>query len=42
MARVMDRVGARVVIDSLDVVFRLDVTVVSMPSQRSVEVGGRW
>ena len=42
MARVVDRVGARVVIDSVDVVFRLEVTIVYMPSQWSVGVGGRW
>ena len=42
MARVVDGVGARVVIDSVDVVSRLEVTVVCIPSQRSVGVGGRW
>ena len=42
MARVMDGVGARVVIGSVDVVSRLEVTVVCIPSQRSVGVGGRW
>jgi len=42
MARVVDGVGARVVINSVDVVSRLEVTVVCIPSQRSVGVGGRW
>ena len=42
MARVMDGVGARVVIDSVDVVSRLEVTVVRIASPRSVGVGGRW
>ena len=42
MARVVDGVGARVVIGSIDVVSRLDVTVVCIPSPRSVGVGGRW
>ena len=42
MARVMDGVGGRVVISSVDVVSRLEVTVVSIPSPWSVEVGGRW
>ena len=41
-ARVMDGVGARVVIDSVDVVSGLEVTVVCIPSPRSVGVGGRW
>ena len=41
-ARVMDGVGARVVIDSIDVVSGLEVTIVCIPSQRSVGVGGRW
>ena len=39
MARVVDRVGARVVIDSIDMVSRLEVTVVCIPSQQFV--GGR-
>jgi len=42
MTRVLDGVGARAVIDSVDVVSRLEVTFVYIPSQRSVEVGGRW
>ena len=42
MARVVDGVGARVVIGSVDVVSRLEVTVVCIPSPRSVGVGGRW
>ena len=41
MARVVDGVGARVVIDSVDVVSRLEVTFVFIPSPRSVGVGGR-
>ena len=41
MARVVDGVGARVVIDSIDVVSRLEVTFVCIPSPWSVEVGGR-
>ena len=36
----MDGVGARVVIDSVDVVSRLEVTVVCIPSLRSIGVGG--
>ena len=42
MARVMDGVGARVVIDSIDMVSRLEVTIVCIPSPRSVGVDGRW
>ena len=42
MARVVDGVGARVVIDSVDVVSRLEVTFVCISSQWSVGVGGRW
>ena len=42
MARVVDGVGARVVIGSVDVVSKLEVTVVCIPSPRSVGVGGRW
>ena len=38
----MDGVGARVVIDSVDVVSGLEVTVVCIPSPRSVGVGSRW
>ena len=41
-ARVMDGVGARVVIDSVDMVSGLEVTVVCIPSPWSVGVGGRW
>ena len=41
MAQVVDGVGTRVVIDSVDVVSRLEVTVVCIHSQRSVGVGGR-
>ena len=42
MARVMDGVGARAVVDSVDVVSRLEVTFVCIPSPRSVRVGDRW
>ena len=42
MAQVLDGVGARVVIASVDVVSRLEVTVVCIPFPRSVGVGGRW
>ena len=42
MARVVDGVGARVVIDSVDMVSGLEVTVVCIPSPWSVGVGGRW
>ena len=42
MARVVDRVGSRVVIGSIDVVSRLEVTVVCIPSPQSVGVGARW
>ena len=42
MARVVDGVGARVVVDSVDVVSRLDVTAVCIPSPRSVGVASRW
>ena len=42
MARVVDGVRARVVIGSIDVVSRLDVTFVCIPSPQSVRVGGRW
>ena len=42
MALVVDGVGARVVIGSVDVVSRLEVTVVCIPCPRSVGVGGRW
>ena len=42
MARVMDGVGARVVIDSIDMVSRLEVTVVCIPSPWSVGIGDRW
>ena len=42
MARVLDGVGARVVIASINVVSRLEVTVVCIPSPQSVGVGGRW
>ena len=43
MARVVDGVGARAVVNCVDVVVsRLEVFIVCMPSQRSVEVGGRW
>ena len=38
----MDGVGARVIIGSVDVVSRLEFTVVCIPSPRSVGVGGRW
>ena len=38
----MDGVGARVVIDNVDVVSRLGDTVVCIPSQQYVGVGGRW
>ena len=38
----MDGVGTRVVIDSVGVVSGLEVTVVCIPSPRSVVVGGRW
>jgi len=41
-ARVVDGVGARVVIDSIDMVSGLEVTVVCIPSKRSAGVGGRW
>ena len=42
MAQVVDGVGTRVVIDSVDVVSRLEVTFVCIPSPCSVRVGGRW
>ena len=42
MARVVDGVGARVVIGSVDVVSKLEVTVVCIPSPRSIRIGGRW
>ena len=42
MALVVDGVGDRVVIDSVDVLSRLEGTIVCIPSQRSVGVGGRW
>ena len=42
MAQVVDGVGTRVVIDSVDVVSRLEVTFVCIPSPWSVGVGGRW
>ena len=38
----MDGVRARVVIDSVDVVSGLEVTVVCIPSPHSVRVGSRW
>ena len=41
-ARVVDVVEARIVIDSIDVVSRLEVTFVCIPSPRSVGVGGSW
>ena len=41
-ARVVDRVGARVVIDSVGVVSRLEVTIVCISSQWSIGVDGRW
>ena len=42
MAQVEDRVRAREVIVSVDVVSRLQVTFVCIPSPRSVKIGGRW
>ena len=42
MAQVLDGVGARVVIASVDMVSRLEVFVVCIASPRSVGVGGRW
>ena len=42
MAQVLDGVGARAVIDSVDVVSRLEVTFVCIPSPRCVGVGSRW
>ena len=42
MARVLNGVGARVVIVSVDVVSWLEVTVVCIPSPWSVGIGGRW
>ena len=36
MARVVDGVGARAVIDSVDMVSRIEVTVVCIPSQQFV------
>ena len=42
MAQVLDGVGARVVIASVDVVSRMEVTVVCIPSPWSVRIGGRW
>ena len=42
MTRVLDGVGARVVIHSVDVVSGLEVTVVYIPSPQSVAVGGKW
>ena len=42
MARVVEGVGARVVIGSVDVVSRLEVTFVCIPSPWFVGVGGRW
>jgi len=42
MALVVDGVGARVVIGSVDVVSRLEVTIVCIPSPQYVGVGGRW
>ena len=42
MARVVDGVGARVVFGSVDVVSRLEVTVICIPSPQSVRVGSRW
>ena len=42
MVRVLDGVGARVVIASIDVVSRLEVTVVCIPSPRYVVVGDKW
>ena len=42
MARVVDGVGARVVIDNVDVVSGLEVTAVCILSPWSVRVGGRW
>ena len=42
MALVVDGVGARVVIGSVDVVSRLEVTIVCIPSPRSTGVGNRW
>ena len=41
-AQVVDGVGTRVVIDSIDVVSGLEVIVVCITSQRSIGVGGRW
>ena len=42
MARVVDGVGARAIVASVDVVSRLEVTFVCIPSPWSVRVGGRW
>ena len=42
MAQVVDGVGTRVVIDSVDMVSRLEVTVVCIPPQQSIGVGSRW
>ena len=42
MAQVVDGVGARVVIGSVDVVSSQKVTFVCIPSPWSVRVGGRW
>ena len=38
----MDGVGARVVIDSIDVVSGLEVTIVCILSPQSIGVGSRW
>jgi hypothetical protein len=42
MAQVLDGVGARAVIYSVDVVSRLEVTFIYIPSPWSVGLGGRW
>ena len=42
MAQVVDGVGARAVIDSVDVVSRLEVTFGCIPSPRSIGIGGLW
>ena len=38
----MNGVGARVVINSVDMVSGLEVTIVCITSPQSVGVGGRW
>ena len=42
MAQVLDGVGAKAVIDSVDVVSRLEVTFICIPYPWSVGLGGRW